>query len=172
MQENAANTDKSTAGLAIERRFTTEGVHPFDEIEWEIRDALIGDPASPAFEQTRRRVPQDLVAERDQHRRPEVLPRQARPAGAGELASSQMIGRVAGTITGWGARGRLLRDEADADAFEAELTSILVNQKAAFNSPGLVQRRLRGARRRARPASSSASTTRWSRSSTGTPRRG
>ena len=38
-------------GLAIERRFTHAGVHPFDEIEWETRDALIGDPAKPAFEQ-------------------------------------------------------------------------------------------------------------------------
>ena len=33
-------------GLAIERRFTRKGVHPFDEIEWEVRDARIGNPAS------------------------------------------------------------------------------------------------------------------------------
>ena len=38
-------------GLAIERRFTTAGRHPFDELEWEIRDAVIGDPDDPAFEQ-------------------------------------------------------------------------------------------------------------------------
>ena len=38
-------------GLRIDRRFTTEGTHPFDEIAWESRDAIIGDPAAPAFEQ-------------------------------------------------------------------------------------------------------------------------
>ncbi|HEY7257217.1 MAG TPA: hypothetical protein VH476_11110, partial [Solirubrobacterales bacterium] len=38
-------------GLSIERRFSTPGTHPFDEIEWEIRDAVIGDPEDPAFTQ-------------------------------------------------------------------------------------------------------------------------
>src|SRR6185312_3079327 len=38
-------------GLAIERRFTRHGIHPFDELEWELRDARIGDPQKPAFEQ-------------------------------------------------------------------------------------------------------------------------
>ena len=52
MQKSAAETTATAhRGLAIERRFTHEGVHPYDEIEWEIRDALIGDPESPAFEQ-------------------------------------------------------------------------------------------------------------------------
>src|SRR4030095_15352937 len=45
-------------GLAIERRFTRTGVHPFDELEWEIRDAVIGDPAKPAFEQREVEFPQ------------------------------------------------------------------------------------------------------------------
>ena len=38
-------------GLSIERRFSTPGVQPFDQVEWEIRDAVIGNPESPAFEQ-------------------------------------------------------------------------------------------------------------------------
>ena len=46
--ENSARTGQ---GVSVERRFTTPGVHPFDAIEWEIRDAIIGDPADPAFEQ-------------------------------------------------------------------------------------------------------------------------
>src|SRR6188472_3342258 len=46
-----------------------------------------------------------------------------------------MIGRVAGTISGWGREGGYFASDEDADAFEAELTSILLNQKAAFNSP-------------------------------------
>src|SRR5919106_3593367 len=52
MQKSAASPTETThQGLAIERRFTREGVHPFDEIDWEVRDAVIGDPESPAFEQ-------------------------------------------------------------------------------------------------------------------------
>ena len=39
------------AGVSVPRRFTEVGKHPFDCVEWEIRDAVIGDPASPAFEQ-------------------------------------------------------------------------------------------------------------------------
>ena len=51
MPSNRTATTPSTAGVAIERRYTEPGVHPFDAVEWEIRDALIGDPADPAFEQ-------------------------------------------------------------------------------------------------------------------------
>jgi ribonucleoside-diphosphate reductase alpha chain len=38
-------------GVSVGRRFTEAGVTPFDAVEWEIRDALIGDPESPAFVQ-------------------------------------------------------------------------------------------------------------------------
>ena len=47
----AKDAQTKRGGLAVERRFTTPGVHPFDEVEWELRDAVIGNPESPAFEQ-------------------------------------------------------------------------------------------------------------------------
>ena len=122
------------AGLAIERRFTRAGVHPFDEIEWEIRDALIGDPAKPAFEQRDVEFPKtwsqnatNIVAQkyfRGQMGSPER-----------EHSVKQMVGRVAGTIAGWGREGGYFATDDDGDAFEAELSHILVNQLAAFNSP-------------------------------------
>src|SRR5947207_3266207 len=46
-----------------------------------------------------------------------------------------MIGRVAGTIAGWGRAGGYFASDEDAQAFEAELTHILLHQMAAFNSP-------------------------------------
>ena len=50
MRKSAANdVTTSHGGLTCERRHTTPGVHPFDEIEWEIRDAVIG---VAAFEHT------------------------------------------------------------------------------------------------------------------------
>jgi ribonucleoside-diphosphate reductase alpha chain len=129
-----ASPKNGLEGLSVERRFSTPGVHPFDEVEWEIRDAVIGNPESPAFEQRGVEFPTtwsqnatNIVAQkyfRGQMGSPER-----------ESSVKQMIGRVAGTISNWGREGGYFASEADADAFEMELTAILLNQKAAFNSP-------------------------------------
>ncbi|HYJ20822.1 MAG TPA: vitamin B12-dependent ribonucleotide reductase, partial [Solirubrobacterales bacterium] len=129
-----ASPKNGLQGLSIERRFSTAGVHPFDQIEWEIRDAVIGNPESPAFEQRGVEFPKswsqnatNIVAQkyfRGQLGSPER-----------ENSVKQMIGRVAGTISNWGREGGYFASADDADAFEMELTAILLNQKAAFNSP-------------------------------------
>jgi ribonucleoside-diphosphate reductase alpha chain len=109
-------------------------VHPFDQIEWEIRDAVIGNPESPAFEQRGVEFPKSW----SQNATNIVAQKYFRgQLGSPERESSvkQMIGRVAGTISNWGREGGYFASEEDADAFEMELTSILLNQKAAFNSP-------------------------------------
>jgi ribonucleoside-diphosphate reductase alpha chain len=121
-------------GLSIERRFSTAGVHPFDQIEWEIRDAVIGNPESPAFEQRGVEFPKSW----SQNATNIVAQKYFRgKLGSPERESSvkQMIGRVAGTISDWGRERGYFAGEEDADAFEMELTAILLNQKAAFNSP-------------------------------------
>jgi ribonucleoside-diphosphate reductase alpha chain len=135
MSKTALSTPRNgLQGLSIERRFSTAGVHPFDQIEWEIRDAVIGNPESPAFEQRDVEFPKswsqnatNIVAQkyfRGQLGSPER-----------ENSVKQMIGRVAGTISNLGRQGGYFASEEDADAFEMELTAILLNQKAAFNSP-------------------------------------
>ena len=122
------------AGVGVQRRFTTSDKHPFDCVEWEIRDAVIGDPADPAFEQRGVEFPvswsqnaTNIVAQKYFRGR----------LGTDERESSvkQMIGRVAGTIAGWGREGGYFAADEDATAFEDELTHILLNQMAAFNSP-------------------------------------
>src|SRR3954467_15172413 len=121
-------------GLSIERRYSTPGVHPFDQIEWEIRDAVIGDPESPAFEQRGVEFPKSW----SQNATNIVAQKYFRgKLGSDQRESSvkQMIGRVAGTISDWGREGGYFASGEDAEAFEMELTSILLNQKAAFNSP-------------------------------------
>jgi ribonucleoside-diphosphate reductase alpha chain len=135
MSKTAANRAGTTdAGLTVERRSTTPGVHPFDEVEWELRDAIIGDPSNPAFEQRGVEFPKtwsqnatNIVAQKYFRGR----------LGSPERESSvkQMISRVAGTIAGWGRAGDYFATDDDADAFEAELTHILLHQEAAFNSP-------------------------------------
>src|SRR4051794_2112595 len=127
-------TLRTGQGVTVARRFTEAGTHPFDAVEWEIRDAVIGDPESPAFEQREVEFPAawsqnatNIVAQKYFRGR----------MGSEERESSvrQMIGRVAGTIAGWGREGAYFSSEDDAQAFEDELTYILLHQIAAFNSP-------------------------------------
>jgi ribonucleoside-diphosphate reductase alpha chain len=131
---SAYSVQANERGLAIERLFTRPGLHPFDEIEWETRDAHIGDPAKPAFEQRDVEFPKtwsqnatNIVAQK--YFRGQLGTAQR------ERSVKQMVGRVAGTITEWGRHGQYFASPDDADTFEAELTHILVNQQAAFNSP-------------------------------------
>ncbi len=135
MSKTAASTPQTgLQGLSIERRFSSAGTHPFDEIEWETRDAVIGDPENPAFEQRGVEFPKSW----SQNATNIVAQKYFRgQLGTEKRESSvkQMIGRVAGTISDWGREGGYFASDEDADAFEAELTSILLNQKAAFNSP-------------------------------------
>ena len=121
-------------GVSVGRRFTEAGVSPFDAVEWEIRDALIGDPESPAFEQRGVEFPKswsqnatNIVAQKYFRGRMDSPER--------ENSVRQMIGRVAGTIADWGREGGYFASEDDAQAFNDELTHILLHQMAAFNSP-------------------------------------
>ncbi len=135
MSRTAMSTNQTDLqGLSIERRFSSPGTHPFDEVEWETRDAVIGDPESPAFAQRGVEFPKswsqnatNIVAQK--YFRGQLGSEQR------ERSVKQMIGRVAGTISEWGRDGGYFASDADTEAFEAELTSILLNQKAAFNSP-------------------------------------
>jgi len=135
MSQTATSTPKNgLQGLSVERRFSTVGMHPFDQIEWEIRDAVIGNPESPAFEQRGVEFPKswsqnatNIVAQK--YFRGKLGSEQR------ESSVKQMIGRVAGTIANWGREGGYFASAEDAEAFEMELTAILLHQKAAFNSP-------------------------------------
>jgi ribonucleoside-diphosphate reductase alpha chain len=134
--DSAAHRDhiRTGQGVTVERRFTDPGRHPFDAVEWEIRDAVIGDPESPAFVQREVEFP----AEWSQNATNIVAQKYFRgKLGTPERERSvkQMIGRVADTIAAWGREGGYFATAADADAFEAELTHILLHQIAAFNSP-------------------------------------
>jgi ribonucleoside-diphosphate reductase alpha chain len=134
IQETQISGAEAGAGLSIRRYFTTPETHPFDAIEWETRDARIGHGDKVAFEQQDVEFPKswsqnatNIVAQK--------YFRGQLESPARERSVKQMIGRVAGTIAGWGReRGYFATDE-DADTFEAELIHILLHQLAAFNSP-------------------------------------
>jgi ribonucleoside-diphosphate reductase alpha chain len=122
------------ATLAVKRLFTIAGRDPYDEVEWEIRDAHIPGKNGPAFEQKDVEFPKfwsqtatNIVAQKYFRGRMSSPER--------ERSVKQMISRIVNTVGAWGRDGGYFADEDEASTFEDELKAILVNQLAAFNSP-------------------------------------
>jgi ribonucleoside-diphosphate reductase alpha chain len=122
-------------GLTFERYFTTEGVHPYDEIEWETRTASINNEKGEAvFEQKDVEVPADWSMTATNV----VVSKYFRgQLGTDERETSvrQLINRVADTITDWGLEQGYFATREDGEVFRDELKALVVNQKMAFNSP-------------------------------------
>src|SRR5215212_4777812 len=133
--ETAANTVADDgAQLGVRRYFTIPGRDPFDEVEWETRDAFIPGKDKPAFEQKGVEFPKfwsqtatNIVAQKYFRGRMGSPDR--------ERSVKQMIGRVVHTVGTWGREGGYFATEDEAQTFEDELKAILVNQLASFNSP-------------------------------------
>ena len=126
---------KGVKGLAWPRRWTTAGIHPYDEIAWETRTASIGNESGKSvFEQKDVEVP----ASWSQLATNVVVSKYFRGhVGSPERETSvrQLIGRVTGQIDAWAEQQHYFKSDEDRSAFVAELTHLLVNQKMAFNSP-------------------------------------
>ncbi|MDZ7374444.1 MAG: vitamin B12-dependent ribonucleotide reductase [candidate division KSB1 bacterium] len=122
-------------GLGLEPYFSSPGVHPFDEIEWEKRDAvIIGEDGKVVFEQRNVEVPKEwsqlatnVVASKYFYL--------DRKTGQRESSLRQLVDRVARTITTWGQRDGYFADENEAEIFYRELVWLLVHQYGSFNSP-------------------------------------
>ena len=122
--------------IGIRRHFTNAGVHPYDTVVWERRDARISNwkDGSVAFEQRDVEIPAswslnatNIVAQK--------YFRGTLGTPERETSLRQVIDRVADTITTWGIEGGYFVDADEAEAFRNELKFILVTQRAAFNSP-------------------------------------
>lgn len=141
---NVGGSEKTpcqSMGLLQQHRFANPDVHPYDEIEWEMRSAEITDEKGKAiFRQDNIEVPKafselatkilaskyfygDIENGRD--------PR----AGGRESSFRQVVDRVVNTLTVWGAQDGYFADAKEQKVFKEDLTWLLVNQVAAFNSP-------------------------------------
>lgn len=124
------------SGLSLTRYFTHADVHPYDELEWERRDAVLKNwrDGTVSFEQRDVEFPSSWSMMATQIVSQKYF-RGTLGTPEREFSVRQMIDRVADTITGWGIDGDYFADEDSAQVFNAELKHLLVNQKAAFNSP-------------------------------------
>ena len=128
-------TLSSQRGLEFTRRFSKEGISPYDELPWERRTASITDTkGNTIFEQKDVEVPIDwsmtatnIVASKYLHGQLGTPER--------ETGVRQLVSRVAETIRDWGMAGGYFATPADAAIFHDELAHMLLTQKAAFNSP-------------------------------------
>ncbi|MFM7068434.1 MAG: ribonucleoside-diphosphate reductase, partial [Actinomycetes bacterium] len=120
----------------LQRRFTLSGISPFDEVEWERRDARLTDhrTGDVAFEQLGVEFPRSWSVNASNI----VAQKYFRgPLGTARRESSlrQLVDRVVGAIAGWGLRDGHFVDSAEADAFADELRFLLLHQMVSFNSP-------------------------------------
>ena len=128
----------SRLGVSFPRYFTARlepGRTPYDEIQWELRSATIGnDKGQIIFEQRDVEVPADwsqtatnIVASKYFHGKLGAPDR--------ERSVAQLTHRVVDTITEWGKSDRYFKTPEDAENFRSELAHLVLTQKACFNSP-------------------------------------
>ena len=134
-EEVVQSPDDAAPGICFSRFFSREGVDPFDDIEWELRAAVISnEKGETVFEQLDVEIPKSW----SQTATNIVVSKYFRgQIGAPEREHSvkQLIGRVVDTITAWARASKYFVSEDDLRAFSDDLKYLLVNQKAAFNSP-------------------------------------
>jgi ribonucleoside-diphosphate reductase alpha chain len=128
-QTTLTTEPRAGEALTVRRLFTQPGVHPFETVEWESRTAAVGRFRQDGveFPTTWSQNATNIVAQK--YFRGQI------DSPTRERSVKQMIGRVAGTIADWGRERGYFASVEDGDAFEAELSYILLHQVAAFNSP-------------------------------------
>ena len=122
-------------GIEFPRHFTTQGVSPYDQVEWETRTASIANEKGDIlFQQEGVEVPKawsqsatNIVVSKYFHGQVGTPER--------ERSVRQLIERVARTMTEWGVQGRYFASDAVAQTFHDELVYLLLNQYVSFNSP-------------------------------------
>ena len=137
MPKTAKKTAKQAGeGLRIERVFTTEGVHPYDEVEWESRDVVMTNwrDGSVNFEQRGVEFPAFWSQNATQIVTSKYF-RGAVDTPQRERSLKQLIDRVVGAYHEAGGKYGYFASAADARVFADELTWLLLHQYFSFNSP-------------------------------------
>ncbi len=137
--ETSPSSNRLSNGIAVARRYTTASADPLDAVVYERRSSVITNPdGSIVFKMEGAEIP----AAWSQLATDIVISKYFRKAGLfgdkhqGEKSVRQVVHRIAHTIRTAGEKfGGYFATKAEADAFEAELSYLLVHQVGAFNSP-------------------------------------
>ncbi|MEK7548471.1 MAG: vitamin B12-dependent ribonucleotide reductase [Patescibacteria group bacterium] len=128
---------KKKLGLKINRHFTTQGESVFESVAWLKRDTIISDEKGSVISEikdvetpnTWTQLASDILAYK-------YLRKAGVPTKEGrETSARQAIYRISQTMSDFGEKFNYFANHDDRVAFEDELTHLLLNQKAAFNSP-------------------------------------
>jgi len=134
-QQQTSVETAGTGGLRIEHFFSTSGVHPFEQLEWERRSARItSDTGQTIFEQNDVEVPvtwSQLAAKvvSSKYFFGDI------ETGRRENSVKQLVHRVCRTIADRGKTGGYFATDEDVEVFYNELAWLCVNQHGSFNSP-------------------------------------
>ncbi|NLT31331.1 MAG: vitamin B12-dependent ribonucleotide reductase, partial [Propionibacterium sp.] len=133
---STAKRNRKATGLTIERVFTTEGVHPYDEITWERRDIVQTNwkTGETVFEQRGAEFP-DFWSMNASTIVTTKYFRGALGSDAREWSLRQLVDRVVKTYRKAGEDNGYFASAADAEIFEHELVWMLTHQYFSFNSP-------------------------------------
>ncbi len=136
--QNKQLTDDSTptAEWRMKRHFTQPGMDPYEGINWTKRTSRISNPDGTAvFEMLDVEVPESWSQLATDIAASKYFRKASVPGTGHEVSVRQLIFRVANTLRNAGLERNYFNDSEEADAFEAELTYMLVRQMGAFNSP-------------------------------------
>jgi len=139
MTETAKATTRGgrkSAGLKINRVFTTAGVHPYDEVTWELRDVVQTNwkTGEHVFEQRGVEFPTFWSLNASTIVTTKYF-RGALGTPQRETSLKGLIDRVVSTYRKAGEEYGYFAGSEDAEIFDHELTWMLLNQYFSFNSP-------------------------------------
>jgi ribonucleoside-diphosphate reductase alpha chain len=131
-----SSTGSGRKGLSLQRLYTTEGTHPYDEVTWERRDVVMTNwrDGSINFEQRGVEFPEFWSVNATNIVTSKYF-RGAVGTPARESSLKQLIDRVVRKYVSSGTDNGYFATEHDAQVFSDELTYMLLHQIFAFNSP-------------------------------------
>ncbi len=128
--------EETHRGLIVERRYTTIGSDPLDEVKYTTRSSLITNPdGSVVFRMDDIEVPEGWSQLATDILVSKYFRKRGVPGKGHEHSARQVVNRIAHTIADQGEKSGYFASSEDAVSFEAELAYLLIHQMGAFNSP-------------------------------------
>ena len=127
---------RAVAGRFVtERVFSSPGQHPYEEKKWVLRKAeILNDKGEAVFSQGEVEFPEEWSATAVNVVASKYFRGQL-GTGARERSLRKLLDRVAGTVAQWGLEDGYFQSAEEGEVYRRELTWLLLNQHASFNSP-------------------------------------